>query len=40
MYTLKGTLQSNHLKVTNNSMLMDGSRITEYFCLKLPLKLF
>lgn len=29
MYTLKGTLQSNHLKVTYNSTLMDGSRITE-----------
>lgn len=29
---------SNHLKVTQNSMIMDYSGITEYFYLKLPLK--
>lgn len=37
-YTLNRTLQSSHLKVAWDSMMTDCSRITEYSCLKLPLK--
>lgn len=32
IYTLNRTLQSNHLKVAWNSMIMGCSRITEYSC--------